>query len=217
MTPLRPPPRRHARLLALACAVPLTVVGCSTGSDPAGAPPPPAPSDSAATGSSVPAGWTTVEQAGMTLAVPPDFEPIQPSGATVTYGIPYTDQTFPPPKVDVFVEQEEVGSLEVRVPLVVGNIENELGISVEEVEEVEVAGASAAAELSYEYTTAGGKSVSGVQLEPTAMRQSELLIDVPGLPKYGLRYSAPTEQYDEQVWEDLKASVTVDASGSSAG
>ena len=41
------------------------------------------------------------------------------------------------------------------------------------------------------------------------MTQSDVLVDVPGLPKYGLRYSAPTDQYDPAVWTDLLASLQV--------
>jgi hypothetical protein len=202
------------RLAALLCVLPLVLAACSSEPDES-ASPDDDPSETQE--GSLPEGWTEVEQEGITFGVPAEFEQVDGPGATVSYGIPYTDQTFPPPKVDLFVENEEVGPLDVRIPLVVGNIENELGVSVGEPEEVEVAGASAAAQFSYEYTTQGGTSVSGVELEPTQMRQTDVLIDAPGLPKYGLRYAAPADQYDDGLWEALVASITVAPRGSDQG
>lgn len=201
------------RLAALLCVLPLVLTACSSEPEESVSP----DDDPSDAQGSVPEGWTAVEQEGIAFGVPPEFEQVDGPGSTVSYGIPYTDQTFPPPKVDLFVENDDVGPLDVRIPLVVGNIENELGVTVGEPEEVEVAGASAAVQFGYEYTTQGGTSVSGVELEPTQMRQTDVLIDAPGLPKYGLRYGAPADQYDEELWQDLVGSITVAARGSDEG
>lgn len=203
--------RRAGLHLAVACLLPLALTACSEDEEPGGtgSGATPGETSSAAAEGTVPEGWITVEQDGISIGVPADFEQVDNPGSTVSYGIPYADQAFPPPKVDLFVETDQVGSLDVRLPLVVGNIENELDITVEDPQDVEVAGASAAVQFSYEYTTAGGTSVTGVELEPTPMRQTDLLIDRPGLPKYGLRYAAPADQYDEALWDDVVASVTV--------
>jgi hypothetical protein len=159
----------------------------------------------------VPSGWQEATVDGLTFAYPPEFERREDvPEATLQVGVPFTGQPAPPPQVQVFVETGEVGPLEVREPLTRAQIQQQLGpVSIPSSTPVPVTGASAAVEFTYEYTTQGGTSVLDTPLEPTPMRQSELLIDVPGLPKYGLRYSAPAVEYDEDVWQAIRSSIRV--------
>lgn len=43
------------------------------------------------------------------------------------------------------------------------------------------------------------------------MRQRELLVETPGLPKYGLRFAMPLEEFDEQLWQQILRSLVVTA------
>ena len=60
----------------------------------------------------------------------------------------------------------------------------------------------------------GGTSVTGVTLKPTTVRQRELVVETPGLPKYGFRYAAPLDQFSEDTWAKIQGSITVRAGGS---
>ena len=164
--------------------------------------------------SAAPEGWRNQQVEGLALAVPEEFRDLAgestSAGVTRKFGIPYTDQTSPPPALQVFVEETEVGPLDVRAPLVVGGLEAELGIDIPDPEEVEVDGAVTAVEFTYDYRTTGGTTSSGTTLEPTDIRQSDVLIETPGLPKYGLRYAAPADQYDEDLWRSLLDSLVVE-------
>ena len=175
------------------------------------------PASTRATESSrpVPAGWQEATVDGLTFAYPAEFERRDDvPEASLQVGIPFTGQPAPPPQVQVFVETGEVGPLEVREPLTRAQIQQQLGpISIPTSTPVPVTGASAAVQFTYEYTTQGGTSVLDTPLEPTPMRQSELLIDVPGLPKYGLRYSAPAVEYDQTVWRGIVDSIRVTRAG----
>jgi hypothetical protein len=160
----------------------------------------------------VPDGWTTGQVEGLSLAYPPEFQVrTDAEGVALQVGVPFTGQPFPPPQVQVYVEESQVGTLQVREPLTRAQISQQLGgVEIPPSTPVEVAGARAAVQFTYEYRTEGGTSTLNTPLEPTDMRQTDLLVDVPGLPKYGLRYSAPADQYDEQLWQQLVGSLAVD-------
>lgn len=174
-------------------------------SSPSGAP------ASSSAGAVVPEGWQTRTLDGLSVAYPADFA-VRTDAADVTLqvGIPFTGQPFPPPQVQYFVEDGLVGPLEFREPLTRAQISQKLGgVEIPPSTSVTVAGATAAVQFTYTYRTVGGTSVLDTPLEPTDMRQSDLLVEVPGLPKYGIRYSAPADQFDEQVWDQLIASLSV--------
>jgi hypothetical protein len=219
------PRRRRTASVGVTVAV-LLVLATACGSDDeaspsaaAGSPTGSGSSTGATATATVPDGWTVRREAGLRVATPEGFEKYADDrqSATSTYGVPYTDQPAPPPRLAVFVEEERVGPLAARVPLTIGNIEQELGVQVGPVDDVRVVGASEAKQFEYHYTTKGGESVTGATLEPTRMTQVDVLIDVPGLPKYGLRYSAPTDVYNADEWGQILASVEVRPSTSSGG
>jgi hypothetical protein len=207
-----------ATLLLLA----LALSGCSGGSGGDDDPTPSAggggsstasPKATAAPTSVVPAGWQTQTLEGLTVAYPPEFVVRDDAeDVTLQVGIPFTGQPFPPPQVQFFVETGQVGPLEVREPLTRAQINQQLGgIEIPPSTPASVAGATAAVEFTYEYRTAGGTSVLDTPLEPTDMRQTDLLVEVPGLPKYGVRYSAPADQYDPALWDQIVAALSVSA------
>lgn len=209
-----------ASVLLLALALP----GCSGGGDTASPGASGTAGPSTAGGSSgsspssapvavVPPGWQTQQLEGLTVAYPAEFAVrTDAEGVTLQVGIPFTGQPFPPPQVQYFVESTQVGPLEVREPLTRAQVNQQLGgVQIPPSTPATVAGATAAVEFSYDYRTEGGTSVLDTPLEPTDMRQSDLLVDVPGLPKYGVRYSAPVDQYDPLVWDQIVAALAVSA------
>lgn len=210
--------RRHRgdrlAVLVVAAVLAVALAGCTDGGrEEADAPSP--------TATAVPEGWRAQQIEGLRVLVPEEFEELSggatAEGVTQKYGVPYTDQTSPPPVLQVFVEQGEVGPLDVRAPLLVGSLEAELGIEIPEPQEVEVEGAVTAAEFTYDYRTEGGTTSSGTTLEPTDIRQSDLLVETEGLPKYGLRYAAPADQYDEELWRTVVETLQVEGAGTQEG
>jgi hypothetical protein len=160
-----------------------------------------------------PAGWKTHTVSGLSLAYPPQWQPRTEQEAqppTFKFGVPFTGQPEPPPFLAGFVETEPVGNLSVREPVLRKFLEAGLPTATfEPTRRVQVAGASEAVQFFYTYTTQGGESVLGTRLEPTRIRQVDLLVERPGLPKYGLRYGAPADEFDEQLWQQILASVSV--------
>jgi len=206
---------RPVRVLAAALLPALlagALAGCSDdgGSD-ASASPTAATSSAAPATAEVPAGWTATEVEGISLAYPSEWQVrTDAEGVALQVGVPFTGQPFPPPQVQVYVEDTPVGTLQVREPLTRAQISQQLGIDIPPSTPATIAGASQAVQFGYTYTTDAGTSTRDTPLEATDMRQSDVLIDVPGLPKYGLRYSAPADQYDDTLWQQLLASVSVE-------
>jgi hypothetical protein len=202
MRPSRP-------LLALLALALTAVAGCS-GDDVGGTPGDGSSPSAASSAAAVPDDWTETRVEGLTLAYPQEWAVRNDAeGVALQVGVPFTGQPFPPPQVQVYVEDTPVGTLQVREPITKAQIAQQLGITVPPSTPATVEGARQAVQFTYTYTTAGGTSTLDTPLEPTDMKQSDVLIDVPGLPKYGLRYSAPADQYDPAVWADLLASLRV--------
>jgi hypothetical protein len=206
-------PERVTRAAALACVLALTavLVGCGGGNRSAQQSTASAPAQAPA--AVVPPGWKTHETSGLSVAYPPEWQPRTEREArppTFKFGVPFTGQPAPPPFLAGFVETEPVGNLSVREPVLRKFLESGLPNAVfEPSRRVQVAGASEAVEFFYTYTTSGGESVLGTKLEPTQIRQVDLLIERPGLPKYGLRYGAPVSQFEEELWRQIVASLSV--------
>ena len=204
----------------------LALTGCNGGDEPSTGAKSSSAAPSTSTGESassapaavVPPGWKTSTLDGLTVAYPGEYSVrTDAEGVSLQVGIPFTGQPFPPEQVQYFVETDQVGPLEVREPLTRAQITQGLGqIDIPASTPATVAGATAAVQFTYEYRTEGGTSTMDTPLEPTDMRQSDLLIEVPGLPKYGMRYSAPADQYDEQVWAQLVAALSVSGDRSGA-
>jgi hypothetical protein len=171
----------------------------------------------------VPDGWTVRQGAGFTVAIPPDWQTRPPDqraakDAALEVGIPFTGQPSPPPRLIVFVEQQQVGPLSVREPLLRAQIANGLpDATLGASRHVQVAGAVDALQFDVSYTTKAGTSVLGTALEATPMQQRELIVETPGLPKYGLRYTAPADQFSEDVWRGIQQSLTVGLAGRATG
>jgi len=221
--PSTPRPARleaRARPLGVAVAAVAAVAalgGCSGSSAPAadaGARSTGRPSASPTPQATVPSGWTTRTLDGLQVAFPPEFQVrTDAQGVSLQVGVPFTGQPFPPPQLQVFVEKDPVGTLAVREPLTRAQIDQQLGgVDIPPSTRTRVAGATDAVQFTYTYRTQAATSVLDTPLEATDMRQSDLLIEVPGLPKYGLRYSAPADQYDASLWRQVIAALAVESS-----
>lgn len=199
---------RH-RLTAVCATGLLVLLGACSGGDDGGDPPsgdePTASSEAARPGTDLPSGWTEQQLEGLRLGIPGGFEgaPAQRTdeGSQTTFTA--TDGAAVPARVDVFVEQGRVGTLEIRGGLLRSRAEAELGADVEDPTPVDVRGASEAEQFFYTYDvdTSGGSA---------PVRQVDLLVDPPGLPKYGVRYAAPADAFDDDLWEQLRSSVVVE-------
>ncbi|NLT55764.1 MAG: hypothetical protein GXX79_14645 [Actinomycetales bacterium] len=163
----------------------------------------------------VPAGWTVHRGPGFTVAVPPEWKPMPDDqraapSAALEVGVPFTGQPTSPAVFFAFVEREQVGPLVYREPLLRAQLEAGIpGVTLGDSTRIEIAGSSDALYFDVLYEDEGGTSVLGTKLEPTVCRQRELIIETPGLPKYGFRYGAPQDQFDEQVWQQIARSIVV--------
>lgn len=203
---------RFRLLIAIACLG--LVVGCSSETDvktqPAAAATVPA---SLAT---VPSGWIVHRGPGFTVALPPDWidrpkEQRAAPSAPMEVGVPFTGQPVPPPVFMGFVEQAQVGPLELREKVLRMQIQAGLpeGTTLGHSEHLKVAGSVDATSFDVVYPESGGVSVLGTPLKDTTMRQRELIVETPGLPKFGFRYAAPEEQFDLSLWKAIVASLSV--------
>lgn len=200
---------------ALAASLLLAVAGCSgdgaedQGSATSG------PGGAGAEEGALPEGWSTFEAEGFSVGLPPDWEErpedMRESRAAMDVGIPFTGQPYPPPRMLAFVETEAVGPPDVRDQILRQQLEWGLGEDAEfgETTPVTVEGADAALEFEVTYTTEEATSVLDTPLEATEMRQRELIVETEGLPKLGFRFSAPADQFDEEQWETVRASIEV--------
>lgn len=196
------------RRLTAACAAGLLVLlgACSggDGGDPV-ADEPTTSSEASQPGTDLPSGWTEQQVEGLRLGIPGGFEgaPSQRTdeGSQTTFTA--TDGSEVPARIDVFVESARVGNLEIRAGLLRSRAEAELGADVEDATSVDVAGASEAEQFFYTYDIEASEG-------STSVRQVDLLVDRPGLPKYGLRYAATAGAFDEELWEQLRATLVVE-------
>ena len=132
-------------------------------------------------------------------------------------GVPFTGQPTPPPVLMGFVERDQVGPLHVREQVLRAQLASALpGSTIGKSQRVTVAGSSDAVTFDVLYQDDGGTSVLGSALKSCVFRQRELIIETSGLPKYGLRYAAPTDQFDEQLWRQLVGSIVVTTGGTDA-
>lgn len=155
----------------------------------------------------LPSGWTEQRAGELVFALPQDFRQSGGNGTDQGSQTTWTldDGSEVPARVDVFVEESQVGTLEIRGGLLRSRLEAELGAQVGEPEPVEVVGASDAEQFTYTYEidTSAGR---------TPVRQVDLLVDRPSLPKYGIRYAATADAYDQDVWEQLRSSLVLEGS-----
>ncbi len=196
------------RRLTTACTAGLLVLlgACSAGDAtdaPAGGP---APSTaSSEPDAELPSGWTELRSGELAFALPEDFR--QTGGSTTDQGSQTTwqldDGAEVSPRVDVFVEDGQVGTLEIRGGLLRSRLKAELGAEVEDPTPVDVRGASGAEQFFYTYDVDTSEG-------STPIRQVDLLLDRPSLPKYGIRYAAPADAFDDELWEQLRSSMILE-------
>jgi hypothetical protein len=172
----------------------------------------------------VPEGWTVQRSAGFSVATPPEWLPRDAEvrfapEAALEIGVPVTGQPVALPLLIGFVERERVGPLDVRESLLRLQLEQGLpeGATFGAAEHVEVAGAVDALFFDAVYATQAGTSVLGTPLPPITVRQRELIVDTPGLPKYGFRFTVPVDDFDEQLWDRLLGSLVVSAGEDATG
>lgn len=190
----------------------LLASGCSDADDPAAQEAVAVPVSRAV----VPQGWLVQRAPGFTLAIPPEWVPrpeefrLAPDAA-LEVGVPYTGQPVALPLLLGFVERERVGPLDIREKLLRLQLEQGLppGTTFGASKDVQVAGAVDALTFDAVYSTAAGTSVLGTPVAPVTVRQRELVVETPGLPKYGLRFTAPLESFDEQLWQRILNSLVV--------
>lgn len=210
----RPSTARRASAAAAAVLVLLTSA-CSS-DEPSAAAPQVVPTSRAV----VPEGWTVQRGPGLSVATPVEWVPrpddlrLAPDAA-LEVGVPYVGQPVALPLLLGFVEREQVGPLDVREKLVRLQLEQGLpeGATLGARRRVEVAGSTDAVSFDAVYSTPAGTSVLDTPVAAVTVRQRELLVETPGLPKYGLRLTAPVDDFDEQLWEDLVGSLVVTAGG----
>lgn len=205
------PRRRSGGMLVLLLSAGLLLGGCSDNSTegPAAVP---------VSGAVVPEGWPVQRAAGFTVATPPEWSPrpdefrLAPQAA-LEIGFPFTGQAVALPLLIGFVERERVGPLDIREKLLRLQLEQGLpeGTTFGASKRIEVAGALDAITFDAVYSTPGGTSVLGTPVDPVTVRQRELVVETPGLPKYGLRFTAPVEEFDEQLWQQILGSLVVTA------
>ncbi|WP_311208849.1 MULTISPECIES: hypothetical protein [unclassified Aeromicrobium] len=198
---------RH-RLTAVCATGLLVLLGACSGGDDGGDPPsdePTASSEASQPGADLPSGWTEQQLEDLRLGIPGGFEgaPAQRTdeGSQTTFTA--TDGSEVPARIDVFVESGRVGTLEIRGGLLRSRAEAELGADVEDPTPIDVRGASEAEQFFYTYDIEASEG-------STSIRQVDLLVDPPGLPKYGVRYAAPADAFDDDLWEQLRSSVFVE-------
>lgn len=108
-----------------------------------------------------------------------------------------------PPRLDVFVEKGDVGSLQVRTAQILDLTQLQLqDAKVVGNKAVKVPGATGARLIEVEFTCTGttGK-------EEIPCKQVELLVQMPNKPQYGIRYGMATKQYDKATIDALVKSV----------
>jgi hypothetical protein len=215
----RPRSHRGGRLAAVCAAVLLMGTASCGSSDesPQSLPSATVPQDAA----SAPSGWQTRQGAGFTIAIPPQWQnrpddQRAAASAALEVGVPYTGQSEPPPLLLAFVERELVGPLSIREQVLRAQLTAGLppDATIGASKHVKIAGSTDAVTFDVTYRTQGGTSVTGVTLKPTTVRQRELVVETPGLPKYGFRYAAPLDQFSEDTWAKIQGSITVRAGGS---
>lgn len=170
------------------------------------------PADSA----SAPSGWQTRQGPGFTIALPPQWQNRPDDqraarSAALEVGVPYTGQSEPPPLLLAFVERELVGPLPIREQVLRAQLKAGLppDATLGSSKHVKIAGSTDAVTFDVMYRTQGGTSVTGATLKATDVRQRELIVETPGLPKYGFRYSAPADQFSDETWAAIQKSITV--------
>lgn len=208
---------RRVRPVLLALVIVTTVVGCSSQTDVRTQPVREAtvvPTNRA----TVPNGWIVHRGPGFRVALPPGWadrpkdQRAAPSAA-IEVGIPFTGQSVSPPVFMGFVERGEVGPLTLREKVLRLQITSSLPkATLGSTEHVQVAGANDAETFDVVYPESGGTSVLGTALKPTTFRQRELIVETPGLPKFGFRYAASQDQFDLAVWRQILASLVVSPS-----
>ncbi|RIK17736.1 MAG: hypothetical protein DCC50_00790, partial [Acidobacteria bacterium] len=162
-----------------------------------------------------PDGWTLRQSAGFSIATPPGWEPRPDEQrvrqAAMDVGVPYTGQSSPPPRLLVFLERGHVGELELREQLLRLQLTSSLpsDATLDTSHEVEIAGAERAVEFDVFYTTAEVRSLTETPLKATRIHQVELIVETEGLPKFGFRYAAPVDEFDEEMWERVRDSIEV--------
>lgn len=157
----------------------------------------------------VPEGWVVRRGPGFTLALPATWQP-RPEAqrmapkASLEIGVPFTGQSTPPPVLLGFVEREQVGPLEIREMVLRAQLSAGLeGSTIGKSQHVKVAGATDAVWFDVLYEDEGGTSVLGTPLKPCTFRYRELIVETPGLPKYGFRFAATTTEFDVPLWQKL--------------
>jgi hypothetical protein len=163
----------------------------------------------------VPRGWVVRRGPGFTFALPAAWQPrpeaqrAAPSAA-MEIGVPFTGQPTPPPVLMAFVEREQVGPLSIREQVLRAQLGTGLpGSTIGKSQHVAVAGGTDAVWLDVLYEDEGGTSVLGTTLKPCTFRQRELIVETPGLPKYGFRFTATTGEFDARLWQKLVESIAV--------
>lgn len=198
-------------MLALLLSAGMLLGGCSDNSTEG-------PAAVQVSGAVVPEGWPVQRAARFTVATPPEWLPrpdeirLAPQAA-LEIGVPFTGQAVALPLLIGFVERERVGPLDIREKLLRLQLEQGLpeGTTFGASKRVEVAGALDAVTFDAVYSTPGGTSVLGTPVDPVTVRQRELIVETPGLPKYGLRFTAPVDEFDEQLWQQISDSLVVTA------
>lgn len=214
----RAPHRALPLAAALALALPLLLTACDVGPGEEAQELPSATLDAdaaEASGQDVGDGWTVRQNAGFSVQTPSAWQvpaaEYRFTEAALHVELPFTGQSYAPPRLLGFLERGAVGDLATRESILRALLTSQLpaDATLGDSEEVEVDGALGAVQFEATYTTQTETSYLGTTLRGTTFRQVELLVETEGLPKLGFRYSAPERDFDEAEWERIRDSIQV--------
>ena len=196
-------PRAAARMVAVLAVACTLATGCFSGGEQASSPTPtPTPT---VTVTPLPG---SVAVQGFSFVPPEGLEKVKSRKERVSPKASYeyvgkAEPPTSPPRLAVFVEKGDVGSLEVRTAQIVDLAQLQLqDAKVAQNKSIKVPGAEAARLVEVTFTCTG---TTGEESIPC--RQFEVLVQMPDKPQYGLRYGMSTKQYDEQDVDALLESL----------
>ncbi len=167
---------------------------------------------------SVPAGFTLREGDGFRVAIPEEWAEIPTKmrsypQAQLEVGIPFAGQPTLQPSLAVWVDRtDNLGTAASQAQLAQVKIRSDIpDARVGDLNEVEVAGAVSAVWFEYGYHMDAATSVLDTKIEPADYRVRDLTVQVDGKPQFGFRYAAAADDFSDQVWQAMLASIVVQA------
>ena len=190
--------------------------GC-TGGQPATPTPTVSPA-APGTAPAVPAGYTLRKGDGFQVAVPEAWTDIPAStrsypDAAMEVGIPFTGQPTLQPRLTVWVDRSNnLGAAKSQAQLTQVKVRSDIaGAKVGELQDAQVTGAVSAVWFEYSYHMDAATSVLDTPIKASDYRIRDLTVQVDGKPQFGFRYSASANDFSDEAWTAMVASIVVRA------